>query len=93
MDVFCSHCGEPWDIYSIHEIVGGSYNHKNVQFQQLGCGAFEVPPVECQAVTPEAGSPMDTRAQAAGAMYDLLGDDMDGAASMLDDAEAMGLFD
>jgi len=48
-DIHCRHCGEPWDIYELHEVyVGGSRGSKKVPYKQaaqlfreLGCGAFQ----------------------------------------------------
>lgn len=49
MDIYCKHCGEPWDIYELHEVyVGGFNGTKKVPykravelFKELGCGAFQ----------------------------------------------------
>lgn len=49
MDIYCRHCGEPWDMYELHEVyVGGSRGTKKVPYNQavelfrtLGCGAFQ----------------------------------------------------
>lgn len=55
------------------------------EFRTRGCGVvFDGTPCK---------SKNNMRALAASAMYDLLGDDMDGAAAMLEDAEMMGMFD
>lgn len=49
-------------------------------FMREGCGVFGV---KCE--------PSD-RGTLAQAVYDVLGDDLDGAAAMFEDAEALGLF-
>lgn len=55
------------------------------EFQTKGCkDVFD---------NPSCKSRKDMRSMAASAMYDLLGDDLDGAAAMLEDADMMGMFD
>lgn len=94
MDIMCPRCGEPWEIDSIHEEVaervyeGRTATYASVarEFQSRGCAAFTAYGARC------TGLPDKGRAAAASAMYDLLGDDLDGAASMLEDAEHFGLI-
>ena len=98
MDLYCTRCGEPWDNDCIHEEVdarnasgetapGGvtTYAQVATEFRRHGCVAFRVAFGAGQC---EARPGTELRA----AIYDMLGDDMDGAASMFDDAEAMGLL-
>lgn len=91
----CPKCGEPWDIDSFHDeaaqrhtgddnTYGRTFARVIDDFQHRGCVALGA---TCNDV---ADTETDdtfglTRAEAAGALYDLLGDDIDGAASMLDD--------
>ena len=44
MDIFCSKCGEPWEMNTLHDIA--SESQKNFhwaagEFVKYGCGAFE----------------------------------------------------
>lgn len=44
-DIFCSKCGEPWDLYELHDIIRPNnltltFNDAAKQFSQFGCGAF-----------------------------------------------------
>ena len=78
MDIYCTNCGEPWELY-----IGDEEDRQLIQSVRAGkCPC-------CKGEKIEGGTPF--RAQLASAMSDLLGDDMDGLASMMDDAEyAMG---
>ena len=93
MDIPCPRCGEPWDNDTIHEEVDyrkslgrkTTYAKVAAEFRAKGCVTFNGQS-ECQI--------KDTfRQQAIRQTYDLLGDDMDGAASLLDDYEYVGLLD
>ena len=76
MDIYCRNCGEPWDNDSIHEeaqIYGLSYAEVAKDFRRNGCSALG-----SRCSTNDADP---TVALA----YELMGDDMDGAASILED--------
>lgn len=95
MDIRCPKCGEPWDHDTLHEEVqeridylheNATYAHVAAEFRRDGCGAFRGLGMNpCQPVKSAVTA-------AAQAVYELMGDDMDGAASFLDDAEAIGLL-
>lgn len=85
MDLYCPKCGEPWDNEEFHyraEETGTSYSFTAGQFREHGCLALggRCSPRELEPVALGL-----TRAEAASALYDVLGDDMDGAAAMLED--------
>lgn len=62
-------------------IYSGHYEPIRAEFQRVGCAAFGMPH-------------NNTRSNPViGAIYDMMGDDMDGAASAFEDAERMGLMD
>lgn len=71
------------------------YKAVRADFQTEGCGialasAFtNGQPCRKQERPADQGAPL-TRSEAAAAVYDLLGDDLDGAAAMLEDAELAG---
>lgn len=76
MDLYCPKCAEPWDNDSIHDRakeIGSSYKLVAAQFRGTGCEALGTSHVEGSA---PAGI---------GVLYELLGDDMDGAASEFED--------
>lgn len=90
MDIRCPKCGEPWDMEEINleaeEIsryegidYDEAYQTVRKQFYAEGCLVFGV-------------AHNDTKAHpVVSAMYELLGDDLDGAAAMLEDAEFFGI--
>lgn len=84
MDIRCTTCGEPWDIDSLHDLVAedqaADFDDAYRLFVMDGCGAFGT-------------SHNATKASPAIQMLtDLLGDDVDGLAAELEDAELMGLL-
>ena len=101
MDVYCPKCGEPWDHDTIHDVAGAEYGVEygaegydpdeyqvhfratQRKFQAEGCVALggECGPAS-EATDPVFGL---TRQDAAAALYEILGDDMDGAAAELQD--------
>lgn len=86
MDVYCPKCGEPWDTYEFHDPWEPmSYDEARKLFRSQGCGVvFNGTP--CQ------GEP-GMRGKASGMLMDLLGDDTDGVAALLDDFEYVGLLE
>ena len=77
MDLYCPKCGEPWDNEEIHylaEANGTTYANEAAAFRRDGCRVFGT-----------ACNPDNSAHPGIGALYDILGDDMDGAAAMFDD--------
>ena len=87
MDLYCTVCGEPWDVDTLHDIDGASYSDKRRRFQVEGCAALGT----AHALLEDGERPF--RALASEALFDVLGDDVDGVASELADAEYFGLLD
>lgn len=103
MDIRCTTCGEPWDTDTLHDVISEEYdpaiyttdgkhdqakyeplfNAVREQFVRLGCELFGT----------RHGEVNQDAAEVAGIAMDMMGDDIDGVASMLEDAESMGLFD
>jgi hypothetical protein len=88
MDLICGKCAEPTDNDCLHDLVADgmydTYSDAAAAFRQKGCEALG-----------EKHNPATLnsyRALAADAMFDLLGDDMDGAAAMMDDFDYLGMF-
>lgn len=76
MDIYCPRCGEPCDLDELHETELSFYDAKD-RFYAEGCGVlFSGRP--CQERRTAQGS-------ASAALAGLLGDDVDGIASLLDD--------
>lgn len=86
MDIYCPKCAEPVELDYLHTVAddnGTTFTVELHRFQSDGC----------ETIGATCNPNRDTgRASAAAAMYDLLGDDIDGAASMLEDFEALGYF-
>lgn len=95
MDIYCSNCAEPWDNDCIHDEVearrdngdkDANYHKVMREFQRRGCAALATAYGLAEGDCQPAESDSDfMRASLAAAAYDILGDDMDGAASLLDD--------
>jgi hypothetical protein len=96
MDIYCPKCGEPWDIDSLHdEVAARSFDDdlvgehvdrsRPVTFAEVRRD-FSVR--GCEALGTSHGE--GVAHPAIGEILDLLGDDIDGAASLLDDFQ--GLF-
>jgi hypothetical protein len=88
MDIYCPRCGEPWDMDELHFEAedraargdkDATYESVARDFRRRGCAALGG---QC------SDSPNTDRAEAASILYDMLGDDLDGAAALLED---MGL--
>jgi hypothetical protein len=89
MDMICTRCGEPWESDSFHDIAaekGITYREAIRDFQSRGCVATGWT-AQCEDTRSEQprGAFGLTSSEAAEAMYDLLGDDTDGAMAMLED--------
>jgi hypothetical protein len=85
MDIYCQHCGEPYDACYVgsdmdHETPNGKAKFLNGE----GCPC-------CDWGQGEAEDSLKTDAMAL--MADMLGGDIDGMASIMDDFEYMGYFD
>jgi len=86
MDLYCIKCSEPWDNDEIHyyaDEIDSTYDKVGADFRRRGCVALGG-----STCTPQRNS----RTAAAEAMYDMLGDDMDGAAAMFEDMEYSGMI-
>ena len=86
MDLYCKHCGEPWELDSLHEIIVAAkiapdFSAARKRFYKYGCGAFDAVAKICQH-PPVTNT---TKIAAYSALQDLLGDDVDGLCSMEDD--------
>jgi hypothetical protein len=102
MDLYCPRCAEPWDNDCFHEEVearkaagekDASYRKVTREFHADGCIALrESHGVSSQCEKAPAGSGAENRAMIAGLAAELMGDDTDGIASMMDDAEFLGML-
>ncbi len=86
MDIYCKHCGEPWDVYELHDMLDDqgellSFENARRAFYELGCGAWQNPGSKC-ANAPICGA---DRLEGISELQELLGEDVDGLASMSED--------
>jgi len=97
MDLYCPICGEPWDNDTFHDVAQtrqethtrpATYETVAKDFRRRGCAAL-APEYTNGPCRPNANEPDDRdglrKSEKARVLYDLLGDDMDGAASELND--------
>ena len=100
-DIKCRNCGEPWDLDTLHEEVkerdedgyvwedGETYESKfrqvRQEFRKKGCGTFSWASPCAPTLDEASRSVLD-------AISDVMGDDVDGEISMIEDAESMGLL-
>jgi len=76
MDIYCQRCGEPWDAYGArHGDMDAEERYRF--FRGIDCPCCHGKPIEKRPF----------RAELAAALTDILGDDIDGLASEMDDAE------
>lgn len=86
MDIRCTTCGEPWDADEIREIAADQevpYAEAIALFRKYGCTVLG---------TRHNATPDEDAALLARVAFDLGGDDIDGIASDLEDAEFLGLL-
>ena len=92
MDIYCPKCAAPWDNDSLHEEVdkrhddgetAACYNSVMREFQSKGCATLTFAADKC--LGEDLSDAQATRAQLAAVAYEMLGDDMDGASSLLED--------
>ena len=92
MDLYCQRCGEPFDFWHVQqemddeiEDFGKDGKKPSVRFKDgEGC--------PCCNWGKAAPKEQSFRSEAMGVMFDMLGDDVDGAAAMMDDFEYAGMF-
>ena len=89
MDVYCPKCGEPWDTDCFHDEAAASattYARVSAAFRLNGCRTLASYGARCSEPSTATDTTFGlTRQAAAAALYSVLGDDMDGAASELSD--------
>lgn len=91
MDIYCPVCAEPWDNDTLHEYAeenDSTYNKVYRAFMNDGCGvAFATWNIDtCEKVDNMTTSLMSV-------LVDIMGDDVDGIMSGMEDAREWGLID
>ena len=85
MDIMCRICGEPWEIDTFHDVAedeGITFDEATRRFRADGCFATGWYSKPCE---PSTDPQQRATNMIAGELMDLLGDDVDGAAAMLED--------
>lgn len=82
MDLWCTRCGEPWDIHHV------LHDAEPDDFTREGGAIFKCP--ACPADESEISPGMKRRAGLAAVLASVLGDDIDGMAAELEDLEGLG---
>ena len=89
MDIYCQTCGEPWDTYEVQTCLAEELETTPAKalalFRRKGCEAF--PGAKCA----EDAAP-SLRGEATAVLFDLMPDDADGVAAMLEDFDHMGML-
>ena len=88
MDIYCHRCGEPWEIDTFHDIAderGETFAVVMSAFQREGCGATGWV-AACERAT---GDGARMRGDLSAALAEMLGDDVDGIAAMMEDLGAV----
>lgn len=76
MDLYCPVCGEPWDIDALHDVPGVPFEVARRRFAREGCRLFGT----------SHNDIIDAdRAAKSAVLHQLLGDDVDGIAAMMED--------
>ena len=78
MDLYCQRCGEPWDFHGVQH--GDMTPEERDRFLRGE---------DCPACHGKTVEKRPFRAELASALSDMLGDDVDGLASEMEDAEAI----
>ena len=91
MDIYCPVCGEPWDNDTLHDYAeefDSTYEKVWHSFRDNGCGvAF----AEWKIISCVKRNNMRTTYMSA--LSEIMGDDVDGIMSMMEDAEYLGMMD
>lgn len=76
MDIYCTTCGEPWDIDNLHELEDLDFDSALQRFVADGCRLFDA----------SHNNPGDhDTAEKSAALFMLFGDDVDGVAAFMED--------
>lgn len=86
MDIYCPVCSEPMDVLELHTFTGDTaadFDDARRIFFSDGCGTLYNSP---------CAKNRTLRSEATLALVDVMGDDVDGIAAMLEDLEYEGLL-
>lgn len=101
MDQYCIGCGEPWDIcYITDDIMTMTPEEREADGWDIQTDSYlgkerRIDSCPCCKANREAGNADANRTirEFAAVAHDILGDDIDGIAAMMEDAEYFGMLD
>ncbi|MQA01134.1 MAG: hypothetical protein GEU80_17765 [Dehalococcoidia bacterium] len=76
MDIYCPVCGEPWAIDELHDVPDAGFDAAWRRFSDEGCSLFG---------SGHNGQPDTAMATKSAMLHNVLGDDIDGIASLMDE--------
>ena len=88
-DIYCPRCGEPWEIDTFHDVAEEqaiTFRQALDRFYSDGCAATGWIHGVCEVRR-------TGRTMAMSALADIMGDDVDGIAAMLEDFDYFGVLD
>jgi hypothetical protein len=87
MDIYCQKCDEPWDVCYVGQDMDDDGEQGDAERFKRGEGC------PCCKWGKNAPKKQSMRGEAMSIVADLLGDDIDGMASFMDDMDFMGEFE
>ncbi len=117
MDIYCTTCGEPWDMDTLHDVIdermragdlpttkfpGVLHGEEYKAYRAIYDSNYEIVRSDfyrngCKAMDGYGSSWCEPkpslRTDAMSMFIDVMGDDLDGIASMMEDAEYLGLLE
>ena len=96
MDIYCSNCGEPWDIDSLHDVIAWKHPDTDLKdyqkvfvtvrkdFSENGCKVFGI---NCTAKKEEKEKNSFMKE-----IYDIFDGDIEAAADTIEMGKRMGIF-
>ena len=86
MDIMCRKCGEPWEIDTLHDEAEESDTEFSEVYERFVRNGCEVLGSRCNTPSTETDRTFGlTRQDAMDALIDIMGDDVDGIASEMED--------
>ena len=93
MDIRCPRCAEPWELDTLHDagaVIHKDYDFMRKLFTRYGCAALEA--AYDNRIAEKATCERTASGNVVSALMDIAGDDFDGFASDLEDAEWLGVL-
>lgn len=94
MDIRCKICLEPYALDELHYLENGmTFEQASQAFRERGCSGIDLTHnMGSRGMTEQEHEQFKARQEIVNAIQEMLGDDIDGIASTLDDLEYLGGF-